>query len=102
MVEQIRNETVRSTQHAAFVTACAHHCGQWGQHQRPTKESRASADWLVRIDGYTAATALDEWWGAVASGRRPPRREWIQRAAFPCHPCCAGMEPAFPLPRSRI
>ena len=62
--------------HAAFVTACAEHCGQWAQ--------GSDGDFNVTVDGYQAIPALATWRDGGS------RKLWLQTATFPCATCCAG------------
>lgn len=65
---------------AAFITACSEHCGQWSQNQSLGKDN---SDFQVYIDGDSAATAVNAWYGGFTK-----RRLWVQPGEFPCQSCC--------------
>merc|ERR1711908_234587 len=69
----------------AFITSCAEHCGQWAQGQVVPKHN----DFNVTIDGWTAATAVNDW-AAKSWSKSSGRRFWLQNASYPCESCCAG------------
>jgi hypothetical protein len=69
-------------QNAAFVTACAEHCGQWAQ--------GVDGDFNVTMaDGASGVPALAAW---RAGAPLPEGNKWVQAPGdtFPCLSCCAG------------
>lgn len=68
----------------AFITSCAQHCGQWAQDQMTGEK-----DFNVTIDGWTAATAVNEW-ASQSWSESSGQRFWLQNASYPCQSCCAG------------
>eukprot|EP00927_Polykrikos_kofoidii_P076585 TRINITY_DN73650_c0_g1_i1.p1 TRINITY_DN73650_c0_g1~~TRINITY_DN73650_c0_g1_i1.p1 ORF type:complete len:446 (+),score=64.00 TRINITY_DN73650_c0_g1_i1:13-1350(+) len=65
---------------AAFITSCSEHCGQWSQNQRLPD---GNSDFQVYIDGYSAASAVNAWFGGFA-----PQKLWVQPESYPCDKCC--------------
>ena len=64
---------------AAFVSACAEHCGQWAQ--------GSDGDFNVTIGALQAIPALTQWRAGAAPGKL-----WVQAPGdtFPCADCCRG------------
>ena len=64
---------------AAFVSACAQHCGQWAQ--------GSDGDFNVTIGSLQAIPALMQW-----RDGRAPGKLWVQAPGdtFPCADCCKG------------
>jgi hypothetical protein len=76
--------------HAAFLTMCDEHCGQWGAGQAPSAwHPTAAADYNVSIDGHAAHGAVAQWYAEVLAAT-PRGRVWLQEAAYPCQTCCSG------------
>ena len=69
----------RGAQNAAFVGACAQHCGQWSQ--------GSDGDFNETIGALQAIPALLQWRAGAAPGKL-----WLQAPGntFPCTACCAG------------
>lgn len=88
LVELLDERVLNRPTNAAFVTACAEHCGQWAQ--------GVDGDFNVTIAGVSAVPALAAW-RAAGSGTNstplPPRNSWVQENginAYPCPGCCKG------------
>merc|ERR1712032_310808 len=75
-----------SSKHAAFLTACSQHCGQWAQGQILSGHN----DFNVTIYGWTAATAVNAWAAATFNVATPSRQLWLQNNSYPCKTCCSG------------
>ncbi len=69
-----------SSRNAAFITACAQHCGQWAQ--------GSDGDFNVTMaDGMQAVPALMQWRAAGFT-----KAVWVQAPGdtYPCSTCCSG------------
>jgi hypothetical protein len=100
LFSHVTSTVLNRDQNAAFLTSCHEHCGQWGQGQLAGQFS----DFNVSIDGYSAAGAMDEWFGRVltttGNASTHEAREgwtheghpnlWLQKAVYPCTACCNG------------
>ena len=86
LIEFIEARVLKNPANAAFITACAQHCGQWAQ--------GVDGDFNVTINGVSAVPALIAW---RAAAPLPPRNMWLQApgTSYPCPGCCKG-GPAAP------
>ena len=81
LVDLVRATVMSRDGNAAFLTACAQHCGQWSQGPVPPPFFQ---DFNVSVDATNAIDAVGQWLGGG------PRNFWQQEAAFPCADCCSG------------
>jgi hypothetical protein len=75
----LQKTILASPRNAAFVTACAEHCGQWSQ--------GVDGDFNVTVGKMTAVPALIAWRAGAAQAH-----EWLQAPGdrYPCTDCCTG------------
>lgn len=85
VLDLLYNTVLRRPENAAFVTACAEHCGQWAQ--------GVDGDFNVTIGGQSAVPFLARWRAGAAAGQ-----QLLQAPgdSYPCAECCQGGPPAPP------
>jgi len=85
LVNLLHDTVLQKPANAAFVTACAEHCGQWSQ--------GVDGDFNVTINGQSALPFLLQWRAGDAAGK-----SLLQAPgdSFPCAECCRGGPPQPP------
>ncbi len=79
LIDLLSNTVLKKRENAAFVTACAEHCGQWTQ--------GVDGDFNVTISGQPAIPFLLQWRAGNAAGK-----SLLQAPGdtYPCADCCKG------------
>jgi hypothetical protein len=81
VISLLESRVLNRAHNAAFVTACAEHCGQWAQ--------GVDGDFNVTISGVSAIPALVAW---RSGAPLPAGNVWVQAPgnSYPCPGCCKG------------
>jgi Pectinacetylesterase len=79
LIDLLSNTVLKKKENAAFITACAEHCGQWSQ--------GVDGDFNVTISGQPAIPFLLQWRAGNAAGK-----SLLQAPGdtYPCAKCCYG------------